>query len=120
MPIVGEVFTSLGLMVCTYFFYEFNMEVAVFVESVPLAITGGWNVMFLGVYTYICSIATDDTRTLRIGMVHVVFSISFMVRFSPTVYATLLPPLPWVAAFGRLPAPLERQAWISTSIPDAY
>lgn len=79
MPIVGEVFTSIGLMVCTYFFYEFNMEVAVFVESVPLAVSGGWNVMFLGVYTYICSIATDDTRTLRIGMVHVIFSISFMV-----------------------------------------
>lgn len=66
-------------MLCTYFFYEVNMEVAVLVESIPLAITGGWNVMFLGVYTYIISIATEETRTLRIGMVHVIFSISFMV-----------------------------------------
>lgn len=33
LPIVGELLTSIGLMVCTYFYYELPMEVAGFVEG---------------------------------------------------------------------------------------
>ncbi|XP_067013290.1 probable peptidoglycan muropeptide transporter SLC46 isoform X1 [Anabrus simplex] len=69
MPIVGEFLTSIGLIFCTYFFYELPMEVAGVVEALFPALTGGWFIMFMAVYSYIGDITTVKMRTVRIGFV---------------------------------------------------
>ncbi|EFA05308.1 probable peptidoglycan muropeptide transporter SLC46 isoform X2 [Tribolium castaneum] len=75
LPIVGELCTVLGLMVCTFFFYELPMEVAGFIEGLFPALTGGWFTMFMGVFSYIADVTTLEMRTLRIGIVNVFCSL---------------------------------------------
>ncbi|XP_018572757.1 proton-coupled folate transporter-like [Anoplophora glabripennis] len=79
LPIVGEFMTVVGLMICTFFFYELPMEVAGFVEGFFPAITGGWFTMFMGVFSYIADVTTVDMRTLRIGIVNVFCSLGIPV-----------------------------------------
>jgi len=58
LPIFGELVRVLGLLVCVFYFYELPMEVAGLVESVPGSLTGGWMIMFMGVFTYISDATT--------------------------------------------------------------
>lgn len=58
LPIFGELVRVLGLLVCVFYFYELPMEIAGLVESVPSSITGGWMIMFMGVFTYISDVTT--------------------------------------------------------------
>ncbi|XP_015364776.1 PREDICTED: solute carrier family 46 member 3-like [Diuraphis noxia] len=75
IPIIGEFLTSIGLLICTYYFYDLPMEVAGLVESVPPAITGGWMTMFMAVFSYVGDVTTVKMRTLRIGIVNVFCSV---------------------------------------------
>ncbi|KAJ8944685.1 hypothetical protein NQ318_015893 [Aromia moschata] len=79
LPIVGEFMTVVGLMICTFFFYELPMEVAGFVEGFFPAITGGWFTMFMGVFSYIADVTTVEMRTLRIGIVNVFCSLGIPI-----------------------------------------
>lgn len=79
IPIVGELLTVLGLIICTYFYYELPMEVAGFVEGFFPAITGGWFTMFMGVFSYIADVTTTEVRTLRIGIVNVFCSLGIPI-----------------------------------------
>lgn len=75
MPIIGEFLTSMGLILCTYFYYELPMEVAGLTEAIFPALTGGWMTMFMAVFSYVGDITTVKTRTLRIGVVNVFCSV---------------------------------------------
>ncbi|KAJ1519546.1 hypothetical protein ONE63_004825 [Megalurothrips usitatus] len=79
LPIVGELLTSLGLLVCTYFYYELPIEANTFSEAVFPAMTGGWFVMFMAVFTYIADVTSEVDRTFRIGVVNVFFSIGIPI-----------------------------------------
>lgn len=79
MPIVGEFLTSIGLVLCTYYFYELPMEVAGLTEAIFPALTGGWMTMFMAVFSYVGDITTVKTRTLRIGVVNVFCSVGIPI-----------------------------------------
>lgn len=79
MPIVGEFLTSIGLIFCTYFFYQLPMEVAGVTEALFPAMTGGWMTMFMAIFSYIGDITTLETRTLRIGIVNVFCSVGIPI-----------------------------------------
>lgn len=79
IPILGEFFTVIGLIVCTYFFYELPMEVAGLIEGLLPALTGGWFVMFMGVFSYVGDVTTVEMRTLRIGIVNLFCSLGLPV-----------------------------------------
>ncbi|XP_075970205.1 lysosomal proton-coupled steroid conjugate and bile acid symporter SLC46A3-like [Anticarsia gemmatalis] len=70
LPIYGEVLTSLNNLVNVYFFYEIPVQVTVFLETLFPAITGGWVTMFLGVFSYISDITSEESRTFRVGLVN--------------------------------------------------
>lgn len=79
LPIVGEFLTSIGLIINTYFFYQLPLEVAAVTEAIFPALTGGWFTMFMGVFSYIADITTDEQRTLRIGVVNLFYSLGVPV-----------------------------------------
>lgn len=79
LPIIGELMTSIGLMICTYYYYELPMEVGGFIEGLFPAMTGGWFTMFMGVFSYIADVTTVDMRTLRIGIVNVFCSLGIPI-----------------------------------------
>ncbi|XP_047020202.1 proton-coupled folate transporter-like [Helicoverpa zea] len=70
LPIYGEVLTSLNNLVNVYFFYEIPVQVTVFLETLFPAITGSWVTMFLGVFSYISDITSEESRTFRVGLVN--------------------------------------------------
>ncbi|KAL0892465.1 hypothetical protein ABMA27_015574 [Loxostege sticticalis] len=70
LPIIGELLTSISNLVNVYFFYEIPVQVTVFLETLFPAITGGWVTMFLGVFSYISDITTEESRTFRVGLVN--------------------------------------------------
>ncbi|XP_063905080.1 probable peptidoglycan muropeptide transporter SLC46 [Zophobas morio] len=78
-PIIGEMVTCMGLLFCTFFYYELPVEYNVFFEAVPPSLTGGWFAMFMAIFSYIGGITSVQTRTLRIGAVNIFVNISFTV-----------------------------------------
>ncbi|XP_063905076.1 probable peptidoglycan muropeptide transporter SLC46 [Zophobas morio] len=79
LPIIGEVLTCTGFLLSTYFFYQLPMEFNAFFEAVPPSITGGWFAMFMAVFSYISSISSVETRTLRIGAVNLFSNVSVTI-----------------------------------------
>lgn len=74
LPIIGEFFSSVTLIACTYWFHELPMETVV-LEAVWPALTGGWFTMFMGIFSYIADITSVESRTLRIGAANVFLSL---------------------------------------------
>ncbi|CAG5046466.1 unnamed protein product [Parnassius apollo] len=79
VPIIGEFLTSIGLIVNTFFFYQLPVEVAAVTEAIFPALTGGWFTMFMGVFSYIADVTTEEQRTLRIGIVNLFYSLGVPV-----------------------------------------
>lgn len=70
LPIIGEIVANIGLLLCTYFYYEWPMEVNSLFEILPTAITGGIPLALAGVFTYMSSNTTNENRTFRLGIIH--------------------------------------------------
>ncbi|XP_045534270.1 proton-coupled folate transporter-like [Papilio machaon] len=70
LPIFGEFVTSINNLINVYFFYEIPVQVTVFLETLFPSITGGWVTMFLGVFSYISDITSEESRTFRVGLVN--------------------------------------------------
>lgn len=83
IPIIGEFLAAIGLIICTYF-EDLPMEVAGFTEALFPGLTGGWFTQFMGVFSYIADVTTEEDRTLRIGILNVFFSLGvpFGMAFS--------------------------------------
>lgn len=79
LPLFGEIASSTGFILCTYFFYQLPMEFNMMAEAVPPALTGGWFCMFMGVFSYISGISSVETRTLRIGAVNMFSNVSISI-----------------------------------------
>ncbi|CAH2040645.1 unnamed protein product, partial [Iphiclides podalirius] len=79
LPIIGEFLTSIGLIVNTFFFYQLPVEVAAVTEAIFPALTGGWFTMFMGIFSYIAEVTTEEQRTLRIGIVNLFYSLGVPV-----------------------------------------
>jgi MFS transporter, PCFT/HCP family, solute carrier family 46, member 3 len=79
LPIIGEFLASIGLIVNTYFFHQLPIEVAAVTEAIFPALTGGWFTMFMGVFSYIADVTTEEQRTLRIGVVNLFYSVGVPV-----------------------------------------
>lgn len=79
LPIVGEFVTSIGLIACTFWFWELPMEAVGVTEALFPALTGGWFTMFMATFSYVGDITTVERRTLRIGVVNVFVSLGVPV-----------------------------------------
>lgn len=62
IPIVGELLTSVGLLVCTYYFYELPVEIVGLVECLPPAMTGGWMTMVMAIFSYIGDVSSVSVK----------------------------------------------------------
>lgn len=93
IPIFGELITSIGLILCTYF-EQTPVEAAAITETlftgltgnvtdrlnkyqnnIPFSSAGGWFTMLMGVFSYVADITTKEDRTLRIGIVNLCISL---------------------------------------------
>lgn len=70
LPILGEMLTCITNLISTIFFDEIPVEVTMFFEALFPALTGGWVMMYLGVFSYISDITDNESRTFRVGLVN--------------------------------------------------
>lgn len=70
LPILGELLTCISNLISTVFFDEIPVEVSMFFEALFPALTGGWVMMYLGVFSYISDITDNESRTFRVGLVN--------------------------------------------------
>ncbi|XP_044756762.1 proton-coupled folate transporter-like [Coccinella septempunctata] len=91
MPIFGEVVSTLGFILCTYFFLQLSVEYAIFFEAVPPSVTGGWFCFFVGIYSYVGGKSSLETKTMRVGtaamMTHV--AATFGIALSGVTFRVL-------------------------------
>ncbi|XP_047986349.1 proton-coupled folate transporter-like isoform X2 [Leguminivora glycinivorella] len=82
LPVAGEILVCLSNILSTYFFDEIPVEVTMLLESIFPAVTGGWVMMFLGVFSYISDITTAESRTFRVGLVNLCMTCGILVGTS--------------------------------------
>ncbi|XP_032511506.2 proton-coupled folate transporter-like isoform X2 [Danaus plexippus] len=70
LPIVGEFLVCISNILSVVFFNDISVEVTMFLEAIFPAITGGWVMVFLGVFSYVGDITDEKTRTFRVGLVN--------------------------------------------------
>jgi MFS transporter, PCFT/HCP family, solute carrier family 46, member 3 len=70
LPIFGELMVTISNIISVFFFYQISVEVTMFFEAFFQAITGGWVMVYLGVFSYISDITTEESRTFRVGLVN--------------------------------------------------
>lgn len=68
LPIIGELLMCLSNILNAYFFYELPVEVTMFFEAFFPAITGGWITTYMGAFSYISDISSEESRTYRVGV----------------------------------------------------
>lgn len=79
LPIIGDFMVCISNIVSTIFFFEIPVEVTMFLEAFLSAITGAWNTFFLGAFSYISDITTIESRTFRVGLVYIFFTIGITI-----------------------------------------
>lgn len=70
LPLFGELLVCISNIVSVFFFYEISVELTMFFEAFFQAITGGYVMIYLGVFSYISDITTQESRTFRVGLVN--------------------------------------------------
>ncbi|XP_068630608.1 lysosomal proton-coupled steroid conjugate and bile acid symporter SLC46A3-like [Battus philenor] len=68
LPIVGDLLACISNILNAYFFYELPVEVTMFLEAFFPAVTGGWITTYMGAFSYISDISSEETRTFRVGI----------------------------------------------------
>lgn len=57
-PIIGEIIRNVGLLICVFYFNELSMEVTGLTESIPSALAGGLNVLYMAAFSYMGNISS--------------------------------------------------------------
>ncbi|XP_017777447.1 PREDICTED: uncharacterized protein LOC108563318 [Nicrophorus vespilloides] len=76
IPIIGEVFACISLLISVFFMRELPLWVNGICQTVIPSFFGGQPILIMALYTYIADISTMEMRTVRIGIVQIVLSVS--------------------------------------------
>lgn len=68
LPLFGDFLMCLSNILNAYFFYELPVEVTMFFEAFFPAITGGWISVYMGAFSYVSDVSTEESRTFRVGV----------------------------------------------------
>lgn len=75
IPVIGEIISSIGLLLATYFFLEWPLWATALIEALPSAMTGGYAIALMGSYSFIADLTTVESRTFRIGLVGIIVTL---------------------------------------------
>lgn len=75
IPIIGEIVSSAGLLLTTYFFLEWPLWATALIEALPTALSGGYSIAVMGAFSFLADITTEDSRTFRFGVVAVIVTL---------------------------------------------
>ncbi|XP_059060794.1 proton-coupled folate transporter-like [Achroia grisella] len=82
VPIFGEMLSTAGLMVATYYFTQWPLWVTGLIDVITSSCTGGFSVALAGCFSYVADVTTQDTRTFRMGVMAVIVTLGIPVGSS--------------------------------------
>ncbi|XP_067006842.1 probable peptidoglycan muropeptide transporter SLC46 [Anabrus simplex] len=97
LPIIGQFITSIGLILCWYFFYEWPLEVAGVIEALFPSLGGGFMTIVMAALSYIADVTTEESRTFRIGVVNMLVTLGIPV--GTALSGVLLKPVGYYGMF---------------------
>ncbi|XP_049865744.1 proton-coupled folate transporter-like [Pectinophora gossypiella] len=68
LPIIGDLLMCISNIINVYFFYELPVQVTMFFEAFFPAVTGGWIATYMGAFSYISDVSSEESRTFRVGV----------------------------------------------------
>ncbi|KAI8428715.1 hypothetical protein MSG28_007413 [Choristoneura fumiferana] len=68
LPIIGDILMCMSSILSVYFFHEIPLQINMFLEAIFPAVTGAWISVYMGVFSYISDISSEESRTFRIGV----------------------------------------------------
>lgn len=79
VPLIGELLTAIGLVLATYYFYEWQLWITAIIEGIFPAFCGGLSIALMGSFSYVADVTTQENRTLRLGIVGLIVTLSIPV-----------------------------------------
>ncbi|XP_041976386.1 proton-coupled folate transporter-like [Aricia agestis] len=79
MPIAGEFISCSMNIMSFYFFDSVTVELTSVLSTLAIALGGAWYVMYLGSYSYLADVTSEQSRTFRMGLLTLGLSISFPI-----------------------------------------
>ncbi|XP_075981113.1 lysosomal proton-coupled steroid conjugate and bile acid symporter SLC46A3-like [Anticarsia gemmatalis] len=98
IPVIGEIISSAGLLLATYFFLEWPLWSTALIEALPSALTGGYAIALMGSYSLIADMTSIESRTFRIGMVGIIVTLG--VPFGTSISGVLTEAVGYYGIFG--------------------
>lgn len=98
IPLFGEIISSIGMLLATYYFLEWPLWATALIEVVPSAFTGGISIALMGSYSYIADVTTLESRTLRMGIAAVIVTLG--IPFGTAISGVLTEAIGYYGIFG--------------------
>lgn len=98
IPVIGEIISSCGLLLATYFFIEWPLWVTALIQALPSAMTGGYAIALMGSYSFIADMTTVESRTFRIGLVGIIVTLG--IPFGTSISGVLTEAVGYYGIFG--------------------
>lgn len=74
VPIFGEFFALVGVILCVFFISDWPVEVQGFFQTILPSIFGSYTMISMAAFSYIADVSDSEDRTLRIGIVQIVLN----------------------------------------------
>ncbi|GBP87766.1 hypothetical protein EVAR_28648_1 [Eumeta japonica] len=78
-PVIGELLQCISNMINVFFFDKLSLNFLVFTDAIFQALSGGWCIMFLTMFSYISAITDERNRTFRMGLVNFSLTVGFPI-----------------------------------------
>ncbi|XP_018319526.1 solute carrier family 46 member 3-like [Agrilus planipennis] len=76
LPVIGEFLAVLGCMLCVIFMHTWPLEAQGISQTVIPSFFGGPSMLIMSAFAYIADVSTVEMRTLRVGIVQFLLSLS--------------------------------------------
>ncbi|XP_047985958.1 solute carrier family 46 member 3-like isoform X2 [Leguminivora glycinivorella] len=69
VPMFADILATISTILNVFFFHALPVEVQIFADCLIIGCGGGWATFFLGVFSFIGDITSEENRTYRLGFV---------------------------------------------------
>ncbi|KAL3275796.1 hypothetical protein HHI36_020540 [Cryptolaemus montrouzieri] len=97
-PIIGELIAIICLIMNVVFLNQMPILLTSLAYTLPMAMSGGWPCLFLGLYSYVTTSTSAETLTMKIGSVVTTHNIAMIVGIG--LAGILLNLLGFIGAYG--------------------
>ncbi|XP_025191167.1 proton-coupled folate transporter-like [Melanaphis sacchari] len=78
LPLIGQILTD-SLCILNVYFWNWSPQIAAIFEAITPGLFGARNMFWVGVISYISDNCTNESRTLKYGIINAIYTISTLI-----------------------------------------